>query len=99
MDWDRALIDDRSLVAFYNFGGWNLLHPRFAAERPNPFHSARDPERFAAFLRAQGVRFAVLSKIWKGFPELAAIARGGGALPGFERIADLPEDAVFAARR
>jgi hypothetical protein len=99
VDWDRVLTDDPKLVAFYDFGFWNSLHPGFRAERPSPLAHAGDPARFASFLSARGVRFIVLSKTWPHPAALRPVALGQGALPGFDRVADLAEDVVFARQQ
>lgn len=94
-DWNRFLVDDPELVTFYNFGFWNLLHPGFRAERPNPFHLVEDPERFAAFLRSHGVRFVILPRHHRRLTALSALARGERSTPGMTPVRELPEDTVF----
>ena len=96
LDWNVYLTDDPRLISLYNFGFWDLLDPRFRAERPSPFPLAHDPARFAAFLRARGVRAIVLPTFSTRWTELAAVAREG-ELPGFVRVGQVEYCAVFAA--
>jgi hypothetical protein len=97
VDWNLWPTDDPAMVSFYNFGFWNLLHPGFRAERPNPIDTVGDPARFAAFLASRGVRFVVLPLEHRRFDRLAAAARGESALPGFRRDATVGDDVVFVA--
>lgn len=95
--WDRVLVDDPRLIGYYNFGFWNLLVPRFAAERPSPFPHLQDPEAFAAFVRAHGVRFVVVPKDLDRAPWMRAVSHGQATLPGYQRFRELPEEVVLRA--
>ena len=60
--WERFTVDDPEMIAYYNFGFWNLLNERYRRERPNPYHELEDLERFSRFMEEQKVKFVVLTR-------------------------------------
>jgi len=98
-NWNRYVVDDPKFIGYYNFGGWNLFVPAFAAQRPNPIHSLNSPEAFGAFMRDQGVRFIVLPKQSKRFPALKSVAQGSAELPFYSRLAEAGDEVIFEMTR
>ena len=94
-DWDRVLTDDPTFEPYYNFGFWNALSRRFAAERPNALASTDSPEHFSQFLRENGARFVVFkADAWR-FPAIHGQQVGNAPFAGWERIAKLPHSVVY----
>jgi hypothetical protein len=94
-NWNRWMDRDPWFSAYYNFGGWNLLSPAFAIERPNPFPCTNDVDRFAEFMKNRHVRFIVWQKGLNRFQNLGNAFEVTRKVPGYQLAAELTEDIIF----
>ena len=61
--WNLYPVDDPDFVTYYNYGGWLLLDPVYAAERPPP--EAQTVSQWRDFMLDQALRFLVIRKTGK----------------------------------
>jgi hypothetical protein len=71
-DWNLYNLDDAFLEPFHDYGGYMLLDPEYAAQRPVP--KAATQAEWRSFLRRHGIRFVIRVRglPTPGIPELAA---------------------------